>query len=253
MHPLTEGLDPDEPKNLPCFVQTIQKKRSLYRIYREWYGLIINALPQGSGSVLEIGSGPGFLKELLPEVITSDVFSTPLVQMVLDGHALPLRRRSLRAIVMVNVLHHLTTPRLFLAEAGRCCRQNGVVVLIEPWITSWSHRVYSRWHHEPCDPKASSWEFPPRGPLSGANQAMPWIIFHRDRSQFKREYPEWEIEEVRLLMPFRYLFSGGLSMRALVPAWSFGLLQILEHGLNPWIDSWAMFAKIVLRRTNHSV
>lgn len=252
VHPSTAGLDPAEPENFPCYEQIIRHKKFLHRLYREWYDLILPALPSGAGPVLELGSGAGFLKEFLPGLITSDIILNPLVQMVLDGQALPFRKGSLRAIVMVNVLHHIPQPRILFAEAGRCCRSGGALVFIEPWNTPWSCLVYNRWHHEPFDPKTPGWEFPPRGPLSAANQAMPWIIFDRDRPQFKRDFPEWEIEEVRPLMPFRYLFSGGLTWRALAPAWSFGLLRGLEHALNPWIKTLAMFAKIVLRRTGYS-
>ena len=121
------------------------------------------------------------------------------------------------------------------------------MVLIEPWITPWSRLVYGRWHHEPCDPEATHWETAPRGPLSGANQALPWMIFHRDRSRFEQEFPEWNIEKIRLLLPFRYLCSGGLTWPSLVPSWSFILWRGLEGALHPWIENWAMFARIVLR------
>jgi SAM-dependent methyltransferase len=251
VHPLTAGLDPADPENFPFYEQIIRRKKFLRRLYREWYGLILTALPSGEEPVVELGSGAGFLRDFLPEAITTDIIPNPLVRMVLDGQALPFQKGSLRAVVMVNVLHHIPRPRFLLSEAGRCCRRGGALVLLEPWNTPWSRLVYNRWHHEPFDPEASDWELPPRRSLSAANQAMAWIIFHRDQLQLNREFPEWEIEAILPLMPFRYLFSGGLTWRALAPAWSFGLLRSLERGLHPWINSLAMFARIVLRRTGH--
>ena len=69
-------------------------------------------------------------------------------------------------------------------------------------------------------PKLHSSELPTSGPLSCANDALPWIIFVRDRVTFEREFPHWHIELVKPIMPFRYLLSGGVSLRSLNPSLS---------------------------------
>jgi hypothetical protein len=74
-------------------------------------------------------------------------------------------------------------------------------------------------------------------------------VFARDRARFEREHPEWRLELLRPMMPFRYLLSGGLSLRGLAPAWSFPLWTLLERALAPAMTSLAMFAQIVVRRT----
>ena len=155
--------------------------------------------------------------------------------------------RALRGIVMTDVLHHLPEPRRFLAEAARCVRPGGVVVMIEPWATPWSRLIYRHLHHEPFRPEAD-WTFPRSGPLSGANGALPWILFERDRQQFEREFPEWKIDGIELMMPFCYLLSGGVSLRSLVPGWTFPALRGFERLLNPYATHLAMFAKIALKR-----
>jgi SAM-dependent methyltransferase len=170
---------------------------------------------------------------------------------VLDASRLPFAARSLRGIVMTDVLHHIRQPRSFFTEAARCVRTGGVVAMIEPWVTSWSRFVYTRLHHEPFHPEIQSWELPTRGPLSGANGALPWIIFARDRRQFEREFPEWKIEFIKPIMPFRYLVSGGISLRGLTPGWSFGLWRQIENTLACWSTELAMFAQIVLRRVDN--
>src|SRR5437588_13069218 len=96
------------------------------------------------------------------------------------------------------------------------CRQLGeasmVLLMIEPWVTLWSRFVYTHLHSEPFDPTAAEWGFPISGPLSGANGALPWIIFARDRTAFETFFPQLVIREVTLMMPLRYLASGGVSM-----------------------------------------
>ena len=49
-------------------------------------------------------------------------------------------------------------------------------------------------------------------------------------------------------MPFRYLLSGGVSLRSLTPGWSFDLWRHMENALSRWNNQLAMFAQIVLRR-----
>ena len=120
--------------------------------------------------------------------------------------------------------------------------------MVEPWVTRWSTLVYTRLHHEPFDPGAEQWEFPSTGPLSGANGALPWIVFQRDRSRFEREFPQWSIERITPLMPFRYLVSGGVSLRSLMPGWSSSAWSQAEKILGDRGERMAMFAKIVVRR-----
>ena len=120
------------------------------------------------------------------------------------------------------------------------------MLMVEPWVTSWSHFVYSKFHHEPFRLDSKQWEFASEGPLSGANGALPWIVFHRDRKQFENEFPRLRISRIEPIMPFRYLLSGGVSLISLQPGWAFGFWRFLESLLARWMDSCAMFAKIVL-------
>lgn len=247
-HPLTRGLDIDDPRTTHLRRRIVAEKRFLRRIYEEWYGMLAASLPEGPGAVLELGSGAGFLRDFVPGLVRSEVFFCPGIDAVLDGLALPFAPGSLRAIAMTNVLHHLPRPVRFFTEAARCVRPGGVITMIEPWVTPWSRLVYTRLHHEPFDPGARDWEIPAGGPLSGANGALPWILFRRDRELFERAAPEWRVRSVEPFMPFRYLISGGISMRDLSPAASFPLWRGLERALHPFRHRLAMFAHVVAER-----
>jgi SAM-dependent methyltransferase len=247
-HPLTRGIDIDDSRLVGVRRRMVREKVFLRKIYEEWYATIVRALPSGGGAVLELGSGGGFMDAAVPELITSELQPCLHVRVVLDGQRLPLADRSLRAIVMVDVLHHLPEARRFLREAARCVRPGGRVVMIEPWVSAWSSLVYTVMHHEPYLPDARTWEFPKGGPLSSANMALPWIIFVRDRLQFEREFPEWRVVSVRAFMPFRYLLSGGVSMRSLMPGWTFGWWRAVERVLSPFHGTLGMFAQIVIER-----
>lgn len=247
-HPLTRGRDLDDPATVEQCRLLIQSKPTLRAIYREWYGAISRALPAAGGPVLEVGSGPGFLAEFIPGLITSEILACRGARVSLDAAQLPFPNATLRAIVMTNVLHHLPQPRRFFTEAARCIRPGGAIVMIEPWVSPWSRFVYTRLHHEPFDPDATGWEFPASGPLSGANGALPWILFARDRARFEAEFPEWRIDTIRPRMPFRYLLSGGVSLRSLMPHALDRAWQRVERLLEPWMTHWAMFAEVKLVR-----
>jgi len=61
---------------------------------------------------------------------------------------------------------------------------------------------------------------------------------------FEEQYPQWLIKRIEPMMPFSYLFSGGVSMRSLVPGWMYPPIRSMEQVLNH--RKWAMFALIEL-------
>ncbi|MHB1065964.1 MAG: class I SAM-dependent methyltransferase [Candidatus Nanopelagicales bacterium] len=244
-HPLTRGIDLDDPRNTLLRRQIIQSKPFLRSLYAEWYSLICAKLQPTASSVLEIGSGAGFLKEFLPGVITSEVFPLEGVDRVEDATALSFTDDSLDAIVMTDVLHHIPDVGLFFAEAVRTLKSNGRLVMIEPWRTPWSDWVYRNLHHEPFRSDAD-WQLPAGGPLSAANGALPWIVLQRDRAKFTRLFPSLRIMSIDGLMPLSYLASGGVSMRALVPGTMYPGMRAFERRILH--ERGGMFALIELRR-----
>jgi SAM-dependent methyltransferase len=247
-HPLTAGCDLDDPATTVRRREIIRGKPFLRRIYEEWYDDIVTALADVDGPVLELGSGAGFLQERLPGVIASDVFPIKGLHLAADATALPFRAHCLGGIVMINVLHHIADVPAFLRDAARAVRPGGRLVLIEPWVSTWASLVYGHLHHEPYLPQAADWVFPTTGPLSGANSALPWIVFARDRQRLQAQFPEWAVVSVDGRMPLRYLLSGGVSTRSLVPRWTFALFRWIDRRLEKYDSTFPMFARIVLCR-----
>lgn len=247
-HPLARGLDPDAAAAPAIHRRIIEQKPLLRGVYEEWYEAVRDHVGV-ERPVLEIGSGAGYLADYLPGLLTSDVRATPATRVVLDAQRLPFKTASLHGVAMTNVVHHLPDVTTFFHEAARTIAPGGVLVAIEPWVSTWSRFVYQKLHHEPFAPEASQWAFPRGGPLSAANGALPWILFSRDRDRFLADFPEWRIEVVRPGWPLRYLLSGGVSLRSLAPAGLGGTLRRLERRLERSPERWAMFALVVLRRT----
>jgi hypothetical protein len=248
VHPLARDRNIDAPETTLLRRRIVAEKRFLRRIYEEWYTAIAESVPAGSEPALELGSGAGFMRHTLPHMLASDVFVLPGLDLVLDATRLPFGAGSLRAIVMTNVLHHVADVSAFFRDAARCVRGGGALVMVEPWVTPWSRFVYRWLHHEPFAPRAADWTFDSRGPLSSANDALPWIVFSRDRQRFEREFPMWRIARIQPGMPFRYLLSGGVSLRTLAPGATFAAWKAFEGLLEPWMNQLGMFALICLER-----
>jgi len=202
-------------------------------------------MPAGSGEILELGSGGGFFREMLPGLVTSDVLLVPGVDRQIDASHLPFADQSLRAIVGTNVLHHFPDLRAFFREAQRTLADGGRMIFIEPWPTLLSRPVYRYLHHEPFE-EGRDWSLPPGGPLTSANCALPWIALERDRGDFQRAYLSLRIQKIRPLMPFSYLVSGGIERAWPIPARIFSVIRLLERPL----DSLGLFALLVVEKEN---
>jgi len=247
-HPLTAGLQLDDAATTELRKHIIDSKPFLKAIYDEWYGVLAEELPEVEGPVLELGSGAGYCERFIPGLITSEVFYCRGMRLVADAQRMPFPEASLSAIVFTDVLHHMPDVRRFFEEASRCLRRGGKILMIEPWVSAWSRFVYTRFHHEPFRPEATDWSFPSTGPLSGANGAIPWIVFVRDRNRFETEFPQLVIDEIRPIMPFRYLVSGGVGLRSLMPGFTHSIWKNLERMIEPQMSKLAMFAFVSLRR-----
>jgi SAM-dependent methyltransferase len=209
--------------------QIVKNKPFLRKLYTDFYKELCRALgEENKKPIVELGSGGGFIKEVISNAVTSDILDLPNIDKVFSATAMPFDDGSVGAFLMIDVLHHITEPKTFFTEAARCLEISGKIVMIEPANTLWSRFIYGNFHHEPFETKAA-WTQEAGGPLSTANGALPWIIFTRDRGIFEKEFSSLKISSIRNHTPFRYLLSGGLSFRQLVPSFTYQLIKAIEY------------------------
>lgn len=251
-HPLARGADLDDPATTALRHRIIARKPFLQAVYRDWHATLAPHVNRDVGPVVELGSGAAPLGDALPQLFKTDIQLVPGIAAVLDACHLPFRSSTLGAIVMTNVLHHVPDVALFLSEAERTLRAGGTIAMIEPWVTRWSRIVYTRLHHEPFDPSVVDWCLPSGAPLTSANGALPWIVFARDAARFSREFPGLEVTLIRPMMPVRYVLSGGVSARSLMPGWTTPGWRAFEAAATRVTSQFAMFALIVVQRRDTS-
>jgi SAM-dependent methyltransferase len=246
---LTDALPLDDPGREAEIREKILGKPGLkdwyLGIYRDWAALLGATAP--GGLAVELGAGAGFANAVIPELLRTDTLAYPGVDQVADALAMPWKDGEIRAIFMLNVMHHLPDAAAFLREAQRVLKPGGLAVITDPHIGILSRWPY-RWHHEPMDVQAKEWAAPVEHALAGANSALTWIIFMRDRARFEREFPDFRLEAYRPFSPLQYWLSGGLKRWSLVPGFAVPLARGLDRlMLMAWPDT-ASFCHVVLRK-----
>jgi SAM-dependent methyltransferase len=228
----------DDVSNISNIQRKIKTKPALKYFYEACYKKYEECLrlcPDG-GVVLEIGSGGGFAKEKIPNLVTSDVIPYPNVDKVVDATQLDFKDDSLSAIFLLNTFHHIPDVEKFLKEADRCLKPGGRILIIDQHIGWISKIILKYFHHEPFDPNTDKWSFNSTGPLSGANGALAWIVFQRDKKRLETLFDRLRMLTYRSHTPLLYWISGGLKSwslapKALIPFWLHFekiLLQISE-------------------------
>ena len=245
--PEVHGLELDDPSTTLLHRDILLNKSFLKALYTDWYGQFQDYTPPVDGYLLEIGSGGGFLKEVIPSVVTSDILPLPHVDQVFSAETLPFEANSLRAVYMLNTLHHIPRSLKFLAELERCLVPGGRMICIEPANTLLSRQIYTHVHHEPFDPKGGL-ELKPGCPLSNSNQALPWILFVRDWAEISKLTPELRLHHLSQHTPLSFILSGGFSFRTLVPSSSYPTIRGLERLISPLDNYLGMFMTIVLEK-----
>ena len=238
----------DNPQTTIDRIDTFNKNRYLKRVYSRFYAILkSNTVNLPKGKKIEIGSGAGFIKNIIPDCITSDIMRLPNCDLAFSAEKIPFKSSSLSAIYLLNTFHHIKNPKAALSEFVRCLKTGGKVIMVEPFNSIWGAFIYKNFHYEGFDEKAG-WKIKGYGDLSSANNALPWIIFVRDRKIFFKHYPKFKILKVEPHTPFQYLVSGGFSRNSILPINTYGFISYFEKKLSFLNKYLGMFVTIVLQK-----
>lgn len=222
----------------------------LRTLYQGWYREIAARLSTVSGATVELGSGMGKLREAAPHAVLTDVAETPWIDAVVDAQQLPYDDGSVANLVLVDVLHHVPQPTRFLDEAARVLAPGGRIVLLEPYCSAVSYRLYRAFHHETTeldvDPFAAV-------SLSSAdaldsNQAIPTLLFFRHAAEVARRWPQLATIERRRFALLAYPLSGGWRRPGRLPRAALRPLLGVERILAPLAPLLAFRCLVVVER-----
>ena len=230
-------------------------KPVLAGIYGVWFDALLDGLPTGS-AVLEVGAGPGFLKEhargRAPRgpVFSSDLLAVPWNDLAADALRLPFRGACLGAVIGVDVLHHLARPATFFTEVARVLRTRGTLAVVEPWVTPLSFPIYRWLHQEGCRLGLDPWDPFGAGEAKDAFEGDAAVVFKMVRETEPARWHDlgFEPPRLRVLNAFAYLLSLGFKRGSLLPRPALPWLQRLDRQLAPLAPWLGLRALVVWER-----
>jgi SAM-dependent methyltransferase len=220
----------------------------LRSVYREWFGRLLGWVG-GRRPVVELGSGPGFFKEYFPDLIATDIVSSPWIDLKCDACALPFGPATVGALVMVDVLHHLPRPLRFMGEAARVLQPAGRLAMIEPWITPMSYLLYRFFHHEDCRLRFDlnrPFQGPGKSPLEG-NAAIPFQVLRH----FRSSAGPLRLVRAEPFLGLAYLSTLGFKCSRPLPSGLVRLAHACERLLDPLLPLAATRILLVWEQTGN--
>lgn len=251
--PEVAGCPVDDAGRLCAHRAVLDRKPMIRHVFEEFHELFRSldlAFFHGDGTTIELGAGVYPVRDTVSGVLATDIVPAPGLDRVLDACAMDLPDASVHAFYLQNVFHHFPQPGRFFTELERTLVPGGGAIMIEPNAGWFASLLYPRlFASEGFDKTAVSWDAAVTGPMSGANQALSHLVFDRDLDAFQSLHPSLEIVHRDVLTNYlRYLVSGGLNFRALLPGASSGVLRAVERALSPWRRGLGLHRVVVLRK-----
>jgi SAM-dependent methyltransferase len=253
LDPSVADINADSMDRVLVHKRILAKKPMARRVFKEFHALFDKLDRQflsGDGQRIEIGSGVAPIRDSYPDVLATDVMPDPSLDRILDAERMDIKDDSVRTVFAQNCFHHLPHPELFFHELERVLCPGGGAILLEPYYGFVASFVFRRlFRNEGFDKNQLSWETPMIGPMNGANQALSYIVFKRDRLEFERRFPRLNIVHSETCGNYlEYLFSGGLNFRQLCPEWLVPLVFMAQWALFPFNRWLALHHIIVIRK-----
>lgn len=250
------NINPDSEELITFHRDILLNKRIISNVFKEFYDLSYTlykkyTLSSDEGKLIEIGSGSSLFKYYYPEVISTDIKSHKYNDMSLDAQNMNnIEDSSINCFFAINCFHHFPEPDKFFAELNRTLKSGGTCIIIEPYYGMLGNFLYKRmFETESFDKNQKDWSYIVDGPMVGANQALSYIVFRRDKMVFSTKYPNFEIVDERIINNYtRYLLSGGLNFKQLVPNFMEKPLIALEFLLKPFSKIFALHHIVVIRK-----
>ena len=224
-----------------------QSKPVIREVYNYYYTRIAAACVPGP--TLELGGGAGHSRDFIPNLISANVLPAPWLDVACDAQCMPFRDASFSNVVLLDVLHHIPRPLLFLSEAARVLQHGGRLVILDPAITPLSWPFYRFLHHEsvdlnidPLDQETATSKDDP----FDSNQAIASLLFGRHRLGLEKLVNQFEIVTLRRFSFFAYPLSGGFKAWSLLPVAAIRPLMKIEDMLEPLLGPLMAFRLFVV-------
>jgi len=198
-----------------------RRKPLLQKIYRDFYNEIAGELRSDvPGATVEIGSGIGNLKTVVPEALATDIFPNPWLDRIENAYAMSFVDGSVANLILFDVWHHLEYPGTALSEFHRVLVPEGRLIIFDPAMGLLGRIVYGLFHHEPLGLRDRiRWDAPPgfspdQMTYYAAQGNAHRIFFSGERAS---QLADWRMVRRSLFAGLPYVGSGGFRGPQLYP------------------------------------
>lgn len=224
--------------------------QGVFKSFHQTFDRLDRRYLTASGLRVELGAGVAPIRDSYPDVLATDIMPGSHLDRVVNAEAMDFPDQSVRAVFGQNCFHHFPHPERFFNELIRVLPAGGGCILLEPYYGPMAAFTFKRlFSTEGYDKQFPCWDTPTAGPMNGANQALSYIIFERDRAIFEKKFPQLSIVHQEVCNNYLpYLFSGGLNFRQLWPDKALPLLSGIQGALKPFSRLLGLHHVIVLRK-----
>lgn len=208
------------------------KKKVLSKIIYKDYHILIkkNLLKNKKFKILELGSGGGNIKKIIPDCITSDQFKSEEIDKKINIYNINLRKNSTKNVIMIDVFHHLEFPSLALQEIKKILIKNGRLIMIEPAMGLIPRVIYKFFHYEPNGFSYKiNWKRTSKKSLNKkkyfAAQSLPWRAFVLNELNLKNSF---KVNKIEIFSDFSFLLSGGYSYPSFYPLIFYPIIKYID-------------------------
>lgn len=256
LEPNLHGVDLQGFDRIALHADTLARKRLIREVFKEFYdtsmSLDLNYFGEVAGHRIELGAGTSFFKKCYSSVISTDVQPAPHLDRVIDAQEMDLEDQSVRTLFCINCFHHFAAPQKFFGEVLRVVKPGGGCIIIDPYFGALARVLYKRlFRSESYDPDAPNWSYCVDRVTHEKlpNQALSYVVFFRDRTKFTTMFPDLEMVCTAILPNYlRYLLSGGLNFRQVIPSFLAPLLRKVELASPRLTRGLGLHHVVVIRR-----
>lgn len=247
-----KNIDMDCDDRMRAHSKMLARKPMLRKVFTDFHNIfddLDKKFFRGSGIRVEMGAGIAPIRDSYEDVLATDIVDSPGLDFALDAENMHFKNGSVRVLFGQNCFHHFPSPKKFFDEVDRVVEPGGGVILLEPYHGPFASFLFRRmFKTEGYDKEFPSWDTPIAGPMNGANQALSYIIFERDRKEFESLFPNLQIVHQETCKNYlMYILSGGLNFRQLWPNRAAQLLDKIQKILTP-LDHWMALHHIIVIR-----